>query len=90
MCCTPIHLHLYTVAFYFADIGSILNPLAEKFSEDIRKKDNGVKTGAPHAWRSFYTLEYDWLKGSHMTKVDWLPNETDYLYCKFVTLNTPY
>ncbi len=22
--------------------------------------------------------QYDWLKGSHVTKVVWLPNETDY------------
>ncbi len=57
-------------------IGSILNPLAGKFSEDTRKKGKGAKT--PHDWRSFYLSHYDWLKGSHMTKVVWLPNETDY------------
>ncbi len=30
--------------------------------------------------------QYDWLKGSHMTKVHvlWLPNETDYSYCELV------
>ncbi len=32
-----------------------------------------------------------WLaKGSHMTKVVWLPDETDYSYCAFVAPNTPY
>ncbi len=25
-----------------------------------------------------------------MTKVVWLPNETDYSYCEFVAPNTPY
>ncbi len=50
-------------------IGSISNPLAGKFSEDTRKKAKGVKTGASHDWRSFYLSQYDWLKGSHMTKV---------------------
>ncbi len=34
--------------------------------------------------------QYDWLKGSHMTKVVWLPNETGYSYCDFVAPNTPY
>ncbi len=23
--------------------------------------------------------QYDWLKGSHMTRVVWVPNETDYI-----------
>ena len=41
-------------------------------------------TGASHDWRRFYLSQYDWLKGSHMTKVVWLPNETDYSYCEFV------
>ncbi len=63
-----------------ACLGSILNPLAGKFSEDTRKKGKGAKTGASHDWRSFYLSQYDWLKGSHMTKVFWLPNETDYSY----------
>ncbi len=63
-------------------IGSILNPLAGKFSEGTRKKGKGTKTGAFHDWRSFYLSQYDWLKGSHMTKVVWLPNETDYSYCE--------
>ena len=71
-------------------IGSILNPLAGKFSDDIRKKGKGAKTGASHDWRSFYLSQHDWLKGSHMTKAVWLPNETDYSYCKFVAPNTPY
>ncbi len=31
--------------------------------------------------------QYDWLKCSHMTKVFWLPNETDYPYCGFVAPN---
>ncbi len=34
--------------------------------------------------------KYYWLKGSHMTKVVWLPNETDYSYCEFVAPNAPY
>ncbi len=71
-------------------IGSILNPLAGKFSEDTRKKGKGAKTGASHDWRSFYLSQYDWLKGCHMTKAVWLPNETDYSYCEFVAPNTPY
>ncbi len=50
-------------------IGSILNPLAGKISEDTRKKGKGAKTGASVDWRSFYLSQYDWLKGSHMTKV---------------------
>ncbi len=50
-------------------IGSILNPLAGKFSEDTRKKGKGAKTGASHDSRRFYLSQYDWLKGSHMTKV---------------------
>ncbi len=73
-----------------AIIGSILNPLAEKISEDTRKKCKGAKTGAPHDWRSFYLSQHDWLKGSHITKVVWLPNETDYSYCEFMAPNTPY
>ncbi len=67
-----------------------MNPLAEKFSEDTRKKGKGAKTGASHDWRSLYLSQYDWLKGSHMTKVVWLLNETDYSYCYFVAPNTPY
>ncbi len=70
--------------------GSILNPLAGKFSEDTRKKGNGAKTGASHDWRSFYLSQYDWLKANHMTKVVWLPNETDYSYYEFVVPNTRY
>ena len=62
-------------------IGSILNPLAGKFSENTRKNGTGAKTGAPHDWWSFYLLQYDCLKGSHMSKVVWLPNETFYSYC---------
>ncbi len=34
--------------------------------------------------------QYDWLKGNHMTKVVWLPKETDYSYSKLVPPNTPY
>ncbi len=71
-------------------IGSILNPLAGKLSEDTRKKAPGAKTGASQDWRSFYLSQYDWLKGSHMTKVVWLSNETEYSYCEFVAPNTPY
>ncbi len=71
-------------------IGSILNPLTGKFSEDTRKKGKGAKTGSSHDWQSFYLSKYDWLKGSHMTKVVWLPNETDYPYYEFVAPNTPY
>ncbi len=62
--------------------------LGGKFSEDNRKKGRGAKTGASHDWRSFYLSQYDWLKGSHMTKVVWLPSETDYSYCEFVAPNT--
>ncbi len=65
-------------------------PLGGKISEDTRKKDKGTKTGASHDWRSVYLSQYDWLKGSLMTKVGWLPNETDYSYCEFVAPNTPY
>ncbi len=71
-------------------IGSILNPLEWKFSDHTRKKGKDAKTGASHYWRSFYLSQYDWLKGSHMTKVLWLPNEIDYAYCEFVAPNTPY
>ncbi len=71
-------------------MGGILNPLAGKFSEDTRKKGKGTKTGASHNWRSFYLSQYDWLNGSHMTKVVWLPNETYNSYCEFVASNTPY
>ncbi len=71
-------------------IGSILNPLAGKVSENTRKKGKGAKTGASHDWRSSYLSQYDWLKGIHMTRVVWLPNETDYSYCEFVAPNTPY
>ncbi len=71
-------------------IGCILNPLVGKVSKDTRKKGKGAKTGAAHDWRSFYMSQYDWLKDSHMTKLVWLPNETDYSYCKFVAPNTPY
>ena len=35
-------------------IGSILNPLVGKVSEDTQKKGKGMKTGASHVWRSFY------------------------------------
>ncbi len=66
------------------------NPLAGKFSDDTRKKGTGAKSGASHDWRSFYLSQYDWLKGSHMTKVVWLPNETGYSYCKLVAPNTAY
>ena len=72
-------------------MGSILNPLSGKFSEDTRKKkDKGAKTGASHDWRSFHLSQNDWLKGSHMTKVVWLPNETHYSYYEFVAPNTTY
>ncbi len=65
-------------------IRSILTPLKGKFCEDTQKKGKGAKAGASHDWRSFYLSQYDWLKGSHMTKGVWLPNETDYSYCDFV------
>ncbi len=64
--------------------------MAGKFSEDTQKKGKGAKTGALHDWWNFYMSQYDWLKSSHMTKVVWLPNETDYSYCEFVAPNTPY
>ncbi len=75
---------------HLSRIGSILNPLAGKLSEDTRKKGKGAKTGASHDWQSFYFSQYDWLKGSHMTKLFWPPNETDYSYCEFVAPNNPY
>ncbi len=50
-------------------------PLAGKFSEDTRKKGKGAKTGASDNWRSYYLSQYDWLKGSHMTKVLSLASE---------------
>ncbi len=71
-------------------IGNRLNHLAGKFSADTRKKGKGTKTGTPHDSRSFYMSQYELLKGSHMTKVVWLPNETDYSYCEIVAPNTPY
>ncbi len=71
-------------------IGGILSFLAGKCFEDTRKKGIGAKTGASHDWRSFYLSQYDWLKGSHMAKVVWLPNETDYSYCEFVAQIPPY
>ncbi len=37
-----------------------------------------------------YLSQYDWLKASHISKVVWLPNETDYSYCEFMAPNTPY
>ncbi len=73
---------------YIYKIGSILKPLAGKFSENTRKKGKGAKTVASHDWRSFYLSQYDWLKGSHMTKVVWLPSETDYSYGECVAPNT--
>ncbi len=76
-------------------IGSILNPLAGKVSEDTRKKRKGAKTRASHDGWAFIChniAQYDWLKGSHVTKIVWLPNETDYMYsyCEFVAPDTPY
>ncbi len=71
-------------------IGSILNPLVGNFCEDTQKNGKGAKTGASPDWRSFYLSQYDSLKGSHMTKVVWLPNETDCSYCEFVAPNTSY
>ena len=65
-------------------------PLGGKIFEDTRKKGKGAKTGASNDWRSFYLSQYDWLKGSHMTKVVWPPNETDYSYCELMAPNTPY
>ena len=56
--------HIFTVR-----IGSILNPLVRKFSEDTRKKGKGAETGASQDWRSFYLSHMIGLKGSHMTKV---------------------
>ncbi len=61
-----------------------------KFSKGTQKKGQGAKIGASHDWRSFYLSQYNWLKGSHMTKVVWLPNETDYSDCEFLAPNTPY
>ena len=69
-----------------------LNPLEGKMPKIPEKRVKARKTGAPEDWRSFYhvyMLQNDWLKGSHMTKVVWLSNETDYSYCEFVAPNTP-
>ncbi len=85
-----LFMYFTFIALQYDTIGSILNPLAGNFSEDTRKKGKGAKTRASHDWQSFYLSQYDWLKGSHMTKVVWLPNETDYSYCDFVAPNTPY
>ena len=41
-------------------------------------------------WSKIYMTEWEQLKGSHTTKGSLLPNETDYLCCKFVTPDTPY
>ncbi len=71
-------------------IGSILNPLAGKFSEDTQKKGKVTKTGASHDWWSLLFVAIWLAKGSQMTKVVWLSNETDYSYCEFVVPNTPY
>ncbi len=71
-------------------IGSILNPLAGKFSKDTGKKGKGAKQGHLTIGRPFICRNNDWLKGSYMTRVAWLPNETDYSYCEFVAPNTPY
>ncbi len=78
-----------SVRLWEKSIGSILNPLVGKFSEDTRRNGKGAKTGVPHDWRSFYLSQYDWLKGSHMAKVVWLPNET-HSSCEFVAPNTRY
>ncbi len=72
-------------------IGSILNPLAGKISEDTRKKAKVAKTGASHDWWSFYLSQYDWLKGSQSYDQGSLVlNETEYSYCEFVAPNIPH
>ena len=50
-----IHAYIFPYTSYLVPItiGSILNPLTGKFSEDTRKKGKGTKTGASHDWRSF-------------------------------------
>ncbi len=88
-CCIRQMQRLCEHIFVFL-IGSSLTPLAGKVSDDTRKKAKSAKTGTSHNWRSAYLSQYDWLKGSHMTKVVWLPNETDYSYCEFVSPNTLY
>ncbi len=57
-------------------IGSILNPLAGNFLK-IPERRVEARKQASDDWRSFYLSQYNWLKGSHMIKVVWLPNETD-------------
>ncbi len=51
-------------------IGSILNPLTGKFSEERVKvqRQGHLTIGIAN-----YLSQYDWLKGSRMTKVVWLP-----------------
>ncbi len=39
------------------------------------KRDENRNRGI-HDFGSIYLSQYDWLKGSHMTKVVWLLNET--------------
>ncbi len=65
-------------------VGSILNPLAEKFSGDARKKGKGAKTGISRFVGLLFVAIWFAIKGSHMTKVVWLPNETYYSYCEFM------
>ncbi len=88
--CSPVSFIHSARIHQLMTTGSILNHLAGKFSEDTRKKGKGTKTGASHDWQSFYLSQYDWLKGGPITKVVWLPNETDYSYCEFVAPSTPY
>ncbi len=65
-------------------IGSNLNLLVGKFSEDTRTKGKGAKTGACRDRRSFYLPQYDWLKVSHMASVVWPPNESLYSICAVI------
>ncbi len=78
------HYKLWNVAGKCIYNREYFKPFGGKIFEDTRKKGEGAKTGASHDWWSYYLSQYDWLKGSHMTKVVWLPNETDYSYCEFV------
>ncbi len=68
-------------------------PFGGKILQIYPKRVKARKQGHLPIGGAFYLLQYDWLKGSHMTKVKvlCLPHETDYSYsCEFVVPNTPY
>ncbi len=84
-----MYLALYQILYPYLTTENF-KPPGGKISDDTRNKGKGAKSGASHDWQSFYLSQYDWLKGSHLTKVFWVPNETDYSYREFLAPNTPY